>query len=135
MIISNCRIINLSNIINDKGSLVFIEGINHIPFGIKRVYYIYDTPKGVNRGGHAHKNLHQLIIAIKGSFDVFLDDGTERKIFCLEKPNQGLYVPPMIWHKFSNFTSDAISLVFVSELFSNEETVRSYDTFKKIVKK
>jgi len=133
MSLSKCKIIDLPEVTNPKGNLTFIEGINHIPFEIKRVYYVYNTPEGMNRGGHAHKNLHQLIVAISGSFDVILDDGKERKNYHLDKPNTGLYTPPMIWHEFNNFSIGAICLVFVSDIFSKELTIDSYSFFKDLL--
>ena len=133
MSISECRLINLPKITNSRGNLTYVEENNQIPFEMKRMYYCYDTPMGIDRGGHVHKNLHQLIIAIGGSFDVILDDGFERISFHLDEPNLGLYVPPMIWHELNNFTPGAICLVIVSELYTKEVTVNSYETFKKIV--
>lgn len=133
MSISECRLITLPKITTSRGNLTFVEENNQIPFEIKRMYYCYDTPQGIDRGGHAHKNLHQLIIAISGSFDVLLDDGFKRTSFHLDKPNLGLYVPPMIWHELNNFTPGAICLVIVSELFTKEVTVNSYETYRKMV--
>ena len=133
MSISKCKIVDLPKITNGKGYLTVIEENKPIPFELKRIYYVYDTPKGETRGGHAHKNLQQLIIAISGGFDVVLDDGVERKIFHLDRPHCGLYVCPMIWHELNNFTSGAICLVIVSEIYYKEETVESYETFRKIV--
>ena len=133
MSISECRLINLPKITNSRGNLTYIEENNQIPFEIKRMYYCYDTPTGIDRGGHVHKNLHQLIIAIGGSFDVILDDGFERISFHLDEPNLGLYVPSMIWHELNNFTPGTICLVIVSELYTKEVTVNSYETFKKMV--
>jgi len=133
MSLSECRMINLPKITTSKGNLTFVEENSHIPFEIKRTYYCYDIPKGITKGGHAHKNLHQLIIAISGSFDVLLDDGVKRTSFHLDKPNLGLYVPPMIWHELNNFTLGAICLVIVSELYNKEVTVSSYQTYRKMV--
>lgn len=133
MSISECRMINLPKKTNSHGSLTFIEEKNPIPFEIKRIYYCYDTPKGINRGGHVHKNLHQLIIAISGSFDVLLDDGFKRTSFHLDEPKLGLYVPPMIWHELNNFTPGAMCLVIVSEVYTKEVTVSSYETYRKMV--
>ncbi len=133
MSISECRMINLPKITTSRGNLTFVEDNNQIPFEIKRMYYCYDTPKDIDRGGHVHKNLHQLIIAISGSFDVILDDGLERTSFHLDKPNLGLYVPPLIWHELNNFTPGAICLVIVSELYAKEVTVNSYETFRTMV--
>src|SRR5512139_1952469 len=95
--LSNCRIIELPKITDPRGNLTFIEGGRHVPFDIKRVYYLYDVPGGAERGGHGHKALHQLIIAMSGSFEVTLDDGLRSKRVRLDRPDQGLYVCPMIW--------------------------------------
>ena len=132
--LSECKIIDLPNIKNMKGGLTFVEGKKDIPFGIKRVYYAYDTPKGISRGGHAHKNSKQLIIALSGSFDVILDDGFERVTFHLNKPYCGLYVCPMIWHELNNFSSRSICLVITSEVYCKEENVENYETFKNLAR-
>ena len=103
--LDECRIYNLPKIMNRKGNLTFIEENVHIPFDIKRVYYLYDIPGGESRGGHAHKMLQQFIIAASGSFDVILDDGIRKKRFFLNRSYYGLYVPKMIWREIDNFTS------------------------------
>ena len=131
--LSDCRIIDLPKITTPRGDITIIEGEDVIPFKIERSYYCYNTPLGMNRGGHAHTNTHQLIIAIRGSFNVALDDGYEQKSYLLDKPHQGLYVAPMIWHEFNNFTSGAICLIFVSEYYCEEDTIVSYETFRKMV--
>src|SRR5665647_3437187 len=99
------RIIDLPRIHDPRGNLTFIEGNSHVPFDIRRVYYLYDVPGGAERGGHAHKDLSQLIIAMSGSFDVVLDDGTDTRRFHLNRSYQGLYVCPMIWRELDNFSS------------------------------
>ena len=103
MPLNDCRIIELPKISDPRGNLSFIEGSQHIPFDIKRVYYLYDVPGGSDRGSHAHKNLHQFIVAMSGSFDVVLDDGKEKKRFHLNRPYCGLYVCPMMWRSLDNF--------------------------------
>jgi len=131
--LSKCKIIELPKITDAKGNLTFIEGNVHLPFAIKRVYYTYDVPGGEVRGGHAHKNLQQLIIAMSGSFDVILDDGYGEKKFHLSRAYYGLYIPPMTWRVLENFSSGSVCLVLVSELYDEKDYVRDYEIFKKIV--
>jgi len=125
-----CRIIEFPKITDARGNLTFIEGLKHIPFEIKRVYYLYDVPGGESRAGHAHKTLQQLIIAVNGSFDVIIDDGQSRETFHLNRSNLGLYVPPMMWRELNNFSSGSVCLVLASAMYSEEDYLRSYDAFK-----
>ena len=134
MNLSKCRIIELPKITDVRGSLTFIEQNNHIPFEIKRVYYLYDVPGGETRGGHAHKQLQQFIIAAMGSFDVILDDGFEKKRFHLNRSYYGLYLPCMVWRELDNFSSGSVCLVLASELYDREEYIYDYEAFKKVVK-
>jgi hypothetical protein len=129
MSIDICRIIQLPKILNAAGNLTFVESDRHIPFDIKRVYYLYDVPGGAMRGGHAHKALHQLIIAMSGSFDVLLDDGSQRKRFHLNRSYYGLYVCPMIWRELDNFSSGAVCLVLASEMYDESDYFREYAAF------
>jgi hypothetical protein len=129
MSIANCKIIELPKILDHRGNLTFIEGKNHIPFDIKRVYFLYDVPGGAARGGHAHKDLRQLIIAMSGSFDVLLDDGNEKKRFHLNRSYYGLYVCPMIWRELDNFSSGSVCMVLASNLYDEEDYYREYGTF------
>lgn len=129
MSLSDCRIIQLPKIEDARGNLSFIEGGNHIPFDIKRVYYLYDVPGGSERGSHAHKSLHQLIIAMSGSFDVVLDDGRTTKRFHLNRSSFGLYICPMIWRLLDNFSSGAVCLVLASARYDESDYYRTYSEF------
>ena len=124
-----CRIIDLPKIHDPRGNLTFIEGGGHIPFDIKRVYYLYDVPGGAERGGHAHKGLHQLIIAMSGSFDVVLDDGRDKTRFHLNRSYNGLYVCPMIWRELDNFSSGSVCMVLASNRYAEDDYYRDYDTY------
>ena len=135
MKLSKCRIIDLPKITDKRGNLTFVEGNKHIPFEIKRIYYLYDVPGGESRGGHAHKHLQQFIIAASGSFDVILDDGFNRKRFNLNRSYYGLYVPSMVWRELNNFSSGSVCLVLASEYYYENDYIREYETFKKIAKK
>lgn len=128
--IHDCSIVNFPKIGEDlKGSLSFIESYRHIPFEVRRVYYLYDVPGGIERGGHAHKDLHQVIISLSGSFEVVLNDGSERKTVTLNRPHYGLYVPTMIWRELINFSSGAVLFVLASHHFSEEDYYRDFSTF------
>ncbi len=127
--INQCRIIDLPRIPDVRGNLTFIETGRHVPFEIKRVYYLYDVPGGAERGGHGHKELQQLIIAMSGSFDVVLDDGKERKRFHLNRSYYGLYVCPMIWRELDNFSSGSVCMVLASTLYEEDDYFRDYDEF------
>jgi len=131
--LSNCRIIELPKTADPRGNLTFIEGGRHIPFDIKRVYYLYDVPGGAERGGHGHKALHQLIIAMSGSFDVVLDDGREKRRFHLNRSYCGLYVCPMIWRELDNFSSGSVCMVLASNLYDEADYYRDYDQFLQAV--
>ena len=121
--------VSLPKITDHRGNLTFIEGLNHIPFEIKRVYYLYDVPGGAVRGGHAHKKLQQLIIAIAGSFDVVLDDGDTRKTISLNRSYQGILIPNMTWRELENFSSGSVCLVLASEPYDEDDYYRDYDDF------
>jgi hypothetical protein len=129
MSIEKCRIIELPKILEPRGNLTFIEGNRHIPFDIQRVYYLYDVPGGAERGGHAHKALHQLIIAMSGSFDVLLDDGHNKKRFHLNRSYYGLYVCPMIWRELDNFSSGSVCMVLASNRYDESDYYREYNLF------
>jgi len=129
MSIEFCKIIDLPKINDPRGNLTFIEGGKHVPFKIERVYYLYDVPGGAERGGHAHKELHQLIIAMSGSFDVVLDDGKMKKKIHLNRSYQGLYVCPMIWRELNNFSSGAVCMVLASNFYDESDYYREYSVF------
>lgn len=130
--ISECRIIYLPKIQDNRGNLTFIEQTEHVPFEIKRVYYLYDVPGGESRGGHAHKGLEQFIIAANGSFDVILDDGQNKERFHLNRSYYGLYIPHMVWRELDNFSSGSVCLVLASESFNEDDYIRDYSNFKEV---
>ena len=132
--IEECLLIELPKITDPRGNLSFIEGGQQIPFDIKRVYYLYDVPGGSDRGSHAHKNLHQFIVAMSGSFDVVLNDGKEKKRFHLNRSYNGLYVCPMIWRNLDNFSSGSVCMVLASEYYSEVDYIRDYEDFIKQAK-
>ena len=134
MSIEKCRQIELPKIEDSRGNLSFIEGGIHIPFDIKRVYYLYDVPGGSDRGSHAHKNLHQFIVAMSGSFDVLLDDGKEKKRFHLNRSYYGLYICPMMWRYLDNFSSGAVCMVLASDHYDEADYIRDYDEFLTLTK-
>jgi len=132
--IDKCKIIDLPKIHDPRGNLTFIEGSKHIPFDIKRVYYLYDVPGGAERGGHAHKDLHQIIIAIAGSFDVVINDGSDTQRFHLNRSYFGLYICPMIWRELDNFSSGSVCLVLASDYFSEADYIRDFPQFDSLQK-
>jgi dTDP-4-dehydrorhamnose 3,5-epimerase-like enzyme len=134
MSLSKCRIIDLPKTTDVRGNLTFIEGGRHIPFEIQRVYYLYDVPGGAERGGHAHKELHQLIVAMSGSFDVVLDDGNNKKRIHLNRSYQGIYVCPMMWRELDNFSSGSVCMVLASNYYDESDYYRNYDEFISVVK-
>lgn len=127
--IESCRMIELPKIRDQRGNLTFIESNRHVPFDIRRVYYLYDVPGGETRAGHAHKALSSVIIAINGSFDVLLDDGIQKRTERLSKANEGLFIGPGIWRELENFTSGSVCMVVASELYDESDYFRDYDEF------
>ncbi|MFZ5874874.1 MAG: sugar 3,4-ketoisomerase [Nitrospirota bacterium] len=134
MSLERCRLIELPIISNPKGNLTFIEAHRHVPFEIKRVYYLYDVPGGAERGGHGHRELEQLIIAMSGSFDVVLDDGAERKRYHLNRSYFGLYVCPMMWREIDNFSSGSVCMVLASTRYDESDYYREYEPFLRAVR-
>lgn len=134
MLIEQCRIIDLPKISDPRGNLTFVEGGTHVPFEIRRVYYLYDVPGGSERGGHAHKALSQLIIAMSGSFDVVLDDGYIKRRHHLNRSYSGLYVCPMIWRELDNFSSGSVCMVLASNVYDEKDYYRDYDEFATIIR-
>ena len=127
--IETCKVVELPKITDVRGNLTFIEGGDQIPFDIQRVYYLYDVPGGAERGGHAHRGLHQLIIAMSGSFDVVLDDGNNKKRVHMNRSYNGLYVCPMIWRELDNFSSGAVLMVLASNKYTEDDYYRDYSDF------
>ena len=125
------KIISLPKILDKRGNLSFIEEFNHIPFKIERSYWIYDVPGGEKRGGHAYKNNQEFIVALSGSFDVILDNGTEKKVFSLNRSYYGLYVPKMMWREMENFSTNSLALVLASVPFDLVDYIYDYKQFKK----
>ena len=126
----DCPVLPLNKIHNPAGNITIVEGKKNIPFNIQRIYYLYDIPGGESRGGHAHKGLYQLIIAASGSFEVMLDDGTNKKIVRLNRPNHGLLVVPGIWRELFEFSSGSICLVLASHKYDEDDYIREYQNFK-----
>ena len=135
MPIQRCRLIDFPKIKDARGNLTFVEGERHIPFPILRVYYLYDVPGGESRGGHAHRDLEQVIIAIHGSFDVEVDDGQVKKVFQLSRANEGLLIVPGIWRELTNFTSGTVCLVLASQRYEESDYYRDYDQFREAVRR
>jgi len=132
--IYDCVILPLNKIHNREGNITIVEGQRNVPFEIKRIYYLYDIPGGAERGGHAHKELMQLIVAASGSFDVLLDDGLNKKVVTLNRPDYGLMVVPGIWRELVEFSSGGICLVLASHEYSEDDYIRDYDEFIKFRK-
>lgn len=129
MTLERCRMINLPKIADPRGNLTFVEGKRHIPFDVKRVFYLYDVPGGETRAGHALRTCVQFIVAISGSFDVVVDDGSSKERFHLNRSYYGLYVPPLTWRELDNFSSGSVCLVLASEPYDEAGYFRDYDKF------
>lgn len=124
------QIITLPKISDDRGNLSFIEEGQHIPFKIERVYWIYDVPGGEVRGGHAYKELYEVIIALSGSFDVVVSDGKEEKIFSLNRSYYGLLVPKMMWRRLENFSTNSLALILASNAYDENDYIKDFEYYK-----
>ena len=127
------QLLELPKVLDARGNLTFIEEMRHVPFEIRRVFYLYDVPGGESRAGHANKLLEQLIIAVSGSFDVTVDDGTRHQRFPLNRSYFGLYVPGMVWREINNFSSGSVCLVLTNDYYDEKDYFRSYAEFKNAV--
>ena len=128
----DCAVIELGKIENDRGNLTVTQSLETVPFDIRRVFYLYDIPGGESRGAHAHKRCHQFLVAASGSFDVVLDDGTNRRTVSLNRPFRGLHIPPGIWAAEQEFSSGAVCLVLASEPYEEEDYIRTYQEYLKL---
>jgi dTDP-4-dehydrorhamnose 3,5-epimerase-like enzyme len=132
--LDDCRLIDLPRFSDLRGNLTFVEGGTHIPFEMRRVYYLYDVPDGSERGVHAHKNLHQLVIAMSGSFDIWLNDGERERHYHMNRSHCGLYVCPMIWRRLENFSSGSVCMVLASEKYDADDYIHEYSDFLKLAR-
>ncbi|MFN2121480.1 MAG: sugar 3,4-ketoisomerase [Anaerolineales bacterium] len=127
----DCRLLDLPRIADDRGSLTVVEAERHIPFEVRRVFYLYEVPSGMSRAGHALRKCHQFIIAAAGSFDVVVDDGATRRRFRLDRPDQGLHVPPMVWRELESFSAGSVCLVLASDYYALEDYVDVYEDYRR----
>ncbi len=131
--ISTCRLIDLPGASDQRGHLAFIEGGRHIPFNFSRVFFLYGMPAGCSRGGHAHKRLEQFLIPLSGYFEMLLDDGHEQQRVVLDRPNQGLYLPRMIWSDLDHFSAGTVCAVLASMPYEETDYIRNYDDYKRAI--
>ncbi len=129
MSLVNCRLIDLPELKDSRGSLSFVEAGRQVPFLIRRIYYLYGVPLGAVRGGHAHKELHQLMIAMHGSFEILIDDGINKSVVALNNPARGLYICPMIWRELRGFSGYSVCVVLASEVYNEDDYLRNYSDF------
>ena len=129
MAVGDCHLIDLPKVQDARGNLTFVEGERHVPFPIRRVFYLSDVPGGSTRAGHALRSCHQFIVSLSGAFDVVLDDGTEKRRFHLNRSHYGLYVTPLTWRELDNFSSNSVCLVLASEPYEESGYFREYDAF------
>ena len=128
----DAAIIQFPKILDDRGNLTFVEANRHVPFSIRRVYWIYDVPGGESRGSHAYRELQEVIIALSGSFEVFLDDGMAQKTVTLNRAYYGLYVPNMLWRRMQHFSTNSVALVLASLPYSVDDYIRDYSEFQRV---
>jgi len=133
--VEQVKIINLPKIEDQRGNLSFLESFSHIPFQIKRAYWIYDVPGGHERGGHAFRNQNEFIIALSGSFEVIVDDGESKKIYFLNRSYKGVFIPAGLWREMRDFSTNSLALVLSSTFFSENDYIRNYDTYLDLRKK
>ena len=133
MELSQCRILELPKMADPRGNLTFIEGERHVPFTIKRVFYLYDVPGGADRAGHALKQCHQFLIAMSGSFDVVVYNGKDKQRFHLNRSHYGLHLPPMFWREMDNFSSGSVCLALASELYDEKDYYRDYREYLRVM--
>jgi dTDP-4-dehydrorhamnose 3,5-epimerase-like enzyme len=134
MKLTDIKVIQLPKNEDERGNLSFIEGGKHIPFKIKRTYWIYDIPGGEKRGGHAYKTLNEFIVALSGSFDIVLDDGKQKKVFSLTRSYYGIFVPKMIWRSLENFSTNSLCLILASDVYKENDYIMEYKNFQMMVK-
>jgi uncharacterized RmlC-like cupin family protein len=130
--IDECRLIELPSVEDPQGNLAFAEGGRHVPFQIARVYHVYGVPAGAKRGGHAHRGIEQLVICLRGDFEIAVDDGSHRGSFAIGDPRFALYLPPMVWHDLTGFAADSAYYVVSSGLYNEGEYVRDYEEFRRL---
>ena len=130
--LQHCRWIELPVVHDPRGNLSFIEGATHVPFDIRRIYYLYDVPSGVERAGHAHRELSQLFISMSGSFDLVLEDGTESRTVHMNRSHRGYLLRPWVWRTVNNFSGNSVCLVLASEVYQASDYIRDYDEFRRL---
>jgi dTDP-4-dehydrorhamnose 3,5-epimerase-like enzyme len=130
--VHDCELVDLPTVHDPRGNLTIIEGSRQLPFEIRRVYYVYDVPGGSHRGGHAHRELEQFVIAMSGSFDVVLDDGAEQRRVTLNRSHYGLHIGPMIWRELDNFSSNSVCLVLASKYYDLDDYLYDHDEFVRV---
>ena len=131
--VAECLKVPLQNIKSPEGSLIVVENNSHLPFAVRRIYYLYDVPFGSERGGHAHKELQQYLVALSGSFTVIVDDGTNRKEIFMNNPSEALHIRSGIWREINNFSSGSICLVLASKEFAESDYIRDYQNYLKFI--
>ena len=132
--VNDCEVISIGIVHNEKGNISVLENSSNLPFNVKRIYYLYDVPAGAERGGHAHHELQQYIIAASGSFSIVLDDGKSKREIFLNHPNVALYIKQGIWREMNNFSSGSICLVLASHIYDESDYIRDYDDYLKYIK-